>query len=147
MGFLSRIVADARAHAPVVSATAPAVERTQAADTAEGWEVVEMAFSPEWAADAIIAVAGRATTIAAIAIGVERAATLPAAPPMAAAPRSAPHGAPARSRPDLPVAPSTKLTGAACDRPRSDDRTWRPVHTATAAAAHASQRRAGTLAQ
>jgi hypothetical protein len=47
MGFLSRIVADARAHAPMVSATAPAVERTQAADAAEGWDVVDMAFSPE----------------------------------------------------------------------------------------------------
>ena len=38
MGFLSRIVADARAHAPMVRATARAVERTQAA--AEGSEVV-----------------------------------------------------------------------------------------------------------
>jgi len=54
--------------------------------------------------------------------GVERAATLPAVPPMAVAPRSAPHGAPGRhdrnavtdpparapgDRPGLPVAPST----------------------------------------
>ena len=45
MGFLSRIVADARVPAPVVSATAPAVERSQGA--AEGWEIVEVAFSPE----------------------------------------------------------------------------------------------------
>jgi len=38
--------------------------------------------------------------------GVERAATLPAAPPMATAPRSAPDGAPG-DPPGLPVAPST----------------------------------------
>src|SRR5262245_44798047 len=104
MGFLSRIVADARAHAPMVSATAPAVERTQAA--AEGWEVVEAGtpLSPPSPS------------------GVELAATPPAAPPMAAAPRSALHGAPghddrnagldpaarvAGDRPRLPVAPST----------------------------------------
>src|SRR5262245_16345733 len=107
MGFLSRIVADARAHAPMVSATASAVERTQAA--AQGWEVVEAGtpLSPPSPS------------------GVELAATLPAAPPMAAAPRSALHGAPGHDdrnagpdlpdlaalapgdRPGLPVAPST----------------------------------------
>ena len=38
--------------------------------------------------------------------GVERAATLPAVPPMAGAPRSAPRGAPG-DRPSLPAAPST----------------------------------------
>jgi hypothetical protein len=103
MGFLSRIVADARAHAPMVSATAPAVERTQAA--AESWEVAEAGspLSPPSPS------------------GVELAATPPAAPPMAAAPRSAPHSAPGHDdrnaapdpeartpgdRPRLPVAPS-----------------------------------------
>jgi hypothetical protein len=104
MGFLSRIVADARAHAPMVSATAPAVERTQAA--AESWEVAEAGspLSPPSPS------------------GVELAATPPAAPPMAAAPRSALHGAPghddrnagpdpaagvAEDRHRLPVASST----------------------------------------
>lgn len=104
MGFLSRIVADARAHAPMVSATAPAVERTQAA--AQGWEVVEAGtpLSPPSPS------------------GVELAATPPAASPMAAAPRSALHGAPGHDdrnavpdpaalapgdRPALAVAPST----------------------------------------
>src|SRR3954453_7267802 len=104
MGLLSRIVADARAHAPMVSVTAPAVERTQAA--AEGWEVVEAGppLSPPSPS------------------GVELAATLPAAPPMGAAPRSAPPSAPGHDdrnaapdpaarapgdRPGLPVAPST----------------------------------------
>jgi len=104
MGFLSRIVADARAHAPMVSATAPAVERTQAA--AGGWEVAEAGppLSPPSPS------------------GVELAAILPVAPPMAAAPRSAPHSAPGHDdrnaapdpasrapgdRPGLPVAPST----------------------------------------
>ena len=104
MGFLSRIVADARAHAPMVSATAPAVERTQAA--AEGWEVVEAGTSLSPPSPS----------------SVELAATPPAAPPMAAAPRSALHGAPGHDdrnagpdpaalapgdRPGLPVAPST----------------------------------------
>ena len=113
MGFLSRIVADARAHAPMVSATAPAVERTQAA--AEGWEVVEAGppLSPPSPS------------------GVELAATLPAAPPMAAAPRSAPHSAPAHDdrnaapdpaarapgdRPGLPVAPSSSPASPAAAR-------------------------------
>src|SRR5262245_48813693 len=96
MGFLSTIVADAKAHAPVVSATAPAVEPTQAADAAEGREVVEMAFSA----------------------GAEQ--TPPSPPP--AVPRSAAHGAPGRDGADaardpaahasnvrrgLPVDPST----------------------------------------
>jgi ribonuclease E len=125
MGFLSRIVADARAHAPVVSATAPAVERTQAPDTAEGWEVVEIPFSPGWAQTPLSpspAAPPPSPPSPASPWGVERAATLPAVPPMAAAPRSAPHGAPGRDdrnavpdpaarasgdRSGLPVAPST----------------------------------------
>jgi hypothetical protein len=45
MGFLSRIVADAKAPAPIGSVTAPGAERTQAADAAAGWEVVETALS------------------------------------------------------------------------------------------------------
>jgi hypothetical protein len=114
MGFLSRIVADARAHAPMVSATAPAVERTQAAS--EGWEVAEAGspLSPPSPSS------------------VELAATLPAAPPMAAAPRSAPDSAPGHNdrnaapdpaalapgdRPRLPVAPSTSSPASpAADR-------------------------------
>ena len=110
MGFLSRIVADARAHAPMVRATAPAAERTQAA--AEGSEVVE---------------AGPPLSLPSPS-GVELAATLPAAPPMAAVPRSAPHNAPGhdnrnaapdpaarapRDRPSLPVAPSSSPAPAA----------------------------------
>ena len=102
MGFLSRIVADARAHAPV-HATARDVERAQTA--AEGSEVVE-AGSPQSPPSPS---------------GVELAATPPAAPPLAAAPPSATHGAPARDdrdaapdpaarapsdRPGLPVVPS-----------------------------------------
>src|SRR5712671_4298731 len=119
MGFLSRIVADARAHTPMVSATAPAVERTQAADAAGGWEVAEMAFSPE-SVQTPSSPSPAAPPLS--PSGVERAATLPAVPPMAVAPRSAPHGAPGRhdrnavtdpparapgDRPGLPVAPST----------------------------------------
>src|SRR6478735_1410699 len=113
MGFLSRIVADARVRAPMVSATARDVERTQAA--AEGSEVVEAGppLSPPSPA------------------GVELAATLPAAPPMAAAPRSAPHSAPGhdnrnaapdpaartpRDRPGLPVAPSSSPASPAAAR-------------------------------
>jgi hypothetical protein len=113
MGFLSRIVADARAHAPMVSATARDVERTQAA--AEGSEVVEAGAPPSPPSPA----------------GVELAATLPAAPPMAAAPRSAPLSAPGhddrnaapdpaarapRDRPGLPVAPSSSPAPPAAAR-------------------------------
>jgi hypothetical protein len=116
MGFLSRTVADARAHAPVVSATAPAVGRTQAADPAKGWEVVEMAFVPESAQTPSSPSPAAQSLSPPSPSGVERAATLPAAP------RSAPQGAPGRDDryaaadpaarapgdpPGLPVAPST----------------------------------------
>ncbi len=104
MGFLSRIVADARAHAPMVRATARDVDRTQAA--AELGEIVEAgpALSPPSPS------------------GVALAATPPAAPPMAVAPRSATHKASAHDdrntapdpaarapvdRPGLPVVPSS----------------------------------------
>ena len=115
MGFLSRIVADARAHAPMVSATARDVDRTQAA--AEGWEIVEAGppLSPPSPSPS----------------GVELAATRPAAPPLAAAPRSAPHSAPGHDdrnaapdpaarapgdRPGLPVAPSSPPASPAAAR-------------------------------
>jgi hypothetical protein len=113
MGFLSRIVADARAHAPTASATARDVDRTQAA--AEGGETVEAGppLSPPSPA------------------GVELAATLPAAPPTAVAPRSATHKASAHDdrntapdpaaraagdRPGLPVVPSSSLASPAAAR-------------------------------
>jgi hypothetical protein len=110
MGFLSRIVADARAHAPTASATARDVDRTPAA--AEGGETVE-AGSPLSPA------------------GVELAATRPAAPPTAVAPRSATHKASAHDdrntapdpaaraagdRPGLPVVPSSSLASPAAAR-------------------------------
>jgi hypothetical protein len=113
MGFLSRIVADARAHAPTVSATARDVDRTQAA--AEGGEIVE-AGPPLWPPSPS---------------GVELAATLPAAPPMAVAPGSATRSAPshddrnaapdpaargAGDRPGLPVVPSSSPTSPAAAR-------------------------------
>jgi len=113
MGFLSRIVADARAHAPMVRATARDVDRTQAA--AEGGEIVEAGppLSPPSPS------------------GVELAATLPAAPPMAVAPRSATRSAPAHDdrnaapdpaarapgdRPGLPVVPSSSPASPAAAR-------------------------------
>jgi hypothetical protein len=97
MGFLSRIVADARAHAPMVSATARDVDRTQAA--AEGGEIVEAGppLSPPSPS------------------GVEPAATLPATPPMAAAPRNATRSAPG-DRPGLPVVPSSPPASPAAAR-------------------------------
>jgi hypothetical protein len=122
MGFLSRTVADARARAPVVSATAPAVERAQAADGAEGWEVVEMAFSPESEQTPSSPSPAAPPLSPPSPSGVERAATLLAAPAMASARPSPPHAAPggdgsndapnpaARApggQPDLPVARST----------------------------------------
>ena len=113
MGFLSRIVADARAHAPTASATARDVDRTQAA--AEGGETVEAGppLSPPSPA------------------GVELAATRPTAPPTAVAPRSATHKASARDdrntapdpaaraagdRPGLPVVPSSSPASPAAAR-------------------------------
>jgi hypothetical protein len=113
MGFLSRIVADARAHAPRASATARDVDRTQAA--AEGGETVEAGppLSPPSPA------------------GVELAATRPAAPPTAVAPRSATHKASAHDdrntapdpaaraagdRPGLPVVPSSAPASPAAAR-------------------------------
>src|ERR1700754_3504487 len=96
MGFLSRIVADARAHAPMVSATARDVERTQA--RAGGGEIVE-AGPPLWPPSPA---------------GVGLAATRPAAPPMAVAPRSATRSAPARD--DRNAAPDP-ATPAPSDRP------------------------------
>ena len=113
MGFLSRIVADARAHAPMVRATARDVDRTQAA--AEVGEIVEAgpALSPPSPS------------------GVELAATLSATPPMAVAPRSATHSAPAHDdrnaapdpaarapgdRPGLPVVPSSSPASPAAAR-------------------------------
>lgn len=113
MGFLSRIVADARAHAPMVRATARDVDRTQAA--AEGGEIVEAGppLSPPSPS------------------GVALAATLPAAPPMAVAPRSATRSAPAHDdrntapdpatrapgdRPGLPVVPSSSPASPAAAR-------------------------------
>jgi hypothetical protein len=113
MGFLSRIVADARAHAPMVRATARDVDRTQAA--AEGGEIVEAGppLSPPSPS------------------GVELAATLSATPPMAVAPRSATHSAPAHDdrnaapdpaarapgdRPGLPVVPSSSPASPAAAR-------------------------------
>ena len=115
MGFLSRIVADARAHAPMVRATARDVDRTQAA--AEGGEIVEAGppLSPPSPSPS----------------GVELAATLSAAPPMAVAPRSATHSAPAHDdrnaapdpaarapgdRPGLPVVPSSSPASPAAAR-------------------------------
>lgn len=96
MGFLSRIVADARAHAPTVSATARDVERTQAA--AEDGEIVEAGppLSPPSQA------------------GVELAATRPAAPPTAVAPRSAIRSAPAHDDRNATPDPTTRAPG---DRP------------------------------
>ena len=115
MGFLSRIVADARAHAPMVRATARDVDRTQAA--AEGGEIVEAGppLSPPSPSPS----------------GVELAATLSATPPMAVAPRSATHSAPAHEdrnaapdpaarapgdRPGLPVVPSSSPASPAAAR-------------------------------
>ena len=113
MGFLSRIVADARAHAPKASATARDLDRRQAA--AEGGQTVEAGpplSSPSPA-------------------GVELAATLPAAPPTAVAPRSATHKASAHDdrntapdpaaraagdRPGLPVVPSSSPASPAAAR-------------------------------
>ena len=96
MGFLSRIVTDARAHAPTASATARDVDRTQAA--AEGGETVEAGppLSPPSPA------------------GVELAATRPAAPPMAVAPRSATRSAPAHDDRNAAPDPATRAPG---DRP------------------------------
>src|SRR6478735_6792743 len=96
MGFLSRIVADARAHAPMVSATARDVDRTQAA--AEGGEIVEAGppLSPPSPS------------------GVEPAATLPATPPMAAAPRNATRSAPAHDDRNAAPDPTARAPG---DRP------------------------------
>jgi hypothetical protein len=113
MGFLSRIVADARAHAPTASATARDGERTQAA--AEGGETVEAGppLAPPSPA------------------GVELAATLPAAPPTAVAPRSATYSARAHDdrntapdpaaraagdQPGLPVVPSSSPASPAAAR-------------------------------
>ena len=115
MGFLSRIVADARAHAPMVRATARDVDRTQA--PAEGGEIVEAGppLSPPSPSPS----------------GVELAATLSATPPMAVAPRSATHSAPAHDdrnaapdpaarapgdRPGLPVVPSSSPASPAAAR-------------------------------
>jgi hypothetical protein len=115
MGFLSRIVADARAHAPMVRATARDVDRTQAA--AEGGEIVEAGppLSPPSPSPS----------------GVELAATLSATPPMAVAPRSATRSAPAHDdrntapdpaaraagdRPGLPVVPSSSPASPAAAR-------------------------------
>ena len=115
MGFLSRIAADARAHAPMVRATARDVDRTQAA--AEGGEIVEAGppLSPPSPSPS----------------GVELAATLSATPPMAVAPRSATHSAPAHDdrnaapdpaarapgdRPGLPVVPSSSPASPAAAR-------------------------------
>ena len=117
MGFLSRIVADARAHAPMVRATARDVDRTQAA--AEGGEIVEAGppLSPPSPSPS--------------PSGVELAATLSATPPMAVAPRSATHSAPAHDdrnaapdpaaraagdRPSLPVAASSSPASPAAAR-------------------------------
>ena len=141
MGFLSKIVADARAHAPMVRATARDVDRTQAA--AEVGEIVEAGppLSPPSPS------------------GVELAATLPAAPPMAVAPRSATRSArltttatPLRiqrrapGRPARPAGGRIELAGVTCSRRRSDDRVRRPVHSATAReSTRASQRGASTL--
>ena len=96
MGFLSRIVADARAHAPMVRATARDVDRTQAA--AEGGEIVEAGppLSPPSPS------------------GVALAATPPAAPPMAVAPRSATHSAPAHDDRNAAPDPAARAPG---DRP------------------------------
>jgi hypothetical protein len=116
MGFLSRIVADARAHAPVVSATAPAVERTQATDTAEGWEVVEIAFSPE-SLQAPLSPSPAAPPLSPPSpSGVQRAATLAAVPPMPGAPHIAPHGAPGRDDRNAVPDPAARASG---DRPGS----------------------------
>ena len=115
MGFLSRIVADARAHAPMVRATARDVDRTQAA--AEGGEIVEAGppLSPPSPSPS----------------GVELAATLSATPPMAVAPRRATRSAPshdnrnaapdpaaraAGDRPSLPVVPSSSPASPAAAR-------------------------------
>ena len=96
MGFLSRIVADARAHAPMVSATARDVDRTQAA--AEGGEIVE-AGPPPWPPSPA---------------GVGPAATRPFAPPMAVAPRSATRSAPAHDDRNAAPDPAARARG---DRP------------------------------
>ena len=98
MGFLSRIVADARAHAPMVSAASRDVERTQAA--AEGGEIVEAGppLSPPSPSPS----------------GVELAATLSATPPMAVAPRSATRNAQARDDRNAAPDPAPRAPG---DRP------------------------------
>ena len=98
MGFLSRIAADARAHAPMVSATARDVDRTQAA--AEGGEIVEAGPPPSPPSPS--------------PSGVELAATRPAAPPLAAAPRSAPHSAPGHDDRNAAPDPAARAPG---DRP------------------------------
>jgi len=96
MGFLSRIVADARAHAQLVSAASRDVERTQAA--AEGGEIVE-AGPPPWPPSPA---------------GVGPAATRPFAPPMAVAPRSATRSAPAHDDRNAAPDPAARARG---DRP------------------------------
>lgn len=93
MGFLSRIVADARAHAPTVSATAPVVERTQAA--AEGREVIEAGPSLSSPSPS----------------GVELAATLPPVLPVAAAPRNTLHSAPGHDDRNTAPAPAARAPG------------------------------------
>src|SRR5262249_29827521 len=113
MGFLSTIVADAKAHAPVVSATAPAVEPTQAAGAAEGWEAVEMAFSPE-------------------------AEQAPSSPPPAA-PRSAAHGAPGRDDAEAARDPAARAPNVRRGLP-VDPSTSSPAPPATA---HATMIEAG----
>src|SRR5262245_42715544 len=116
MRFLSRIVADARAHEPVVSATAPAVERTQAADTAEGLEVLKFAFSPE-SLQAPSSPSPAAPPLSAPSpSAVQRAVPLAAGPPISGAPRIAPHGAPGRDDRNAVPGPAARASG---DRPGS----------------------------
>ena len=142
MGFLSRIVADARAHAPMVRATARDVDRTQAAAEARGDR------------------RGRTSTIAAVAIRcrARRDTTGRAADGSRASKRN-PQGIGSRrpqhrsgssgarpSRPARPAGGPIELAGVACSRRRSDDRVRRPVHSATAReSTRARQRGASTL--
>ena len=119
MGFLSRIVADARAHAPMVRATARDVDRTQAA--AEGGEIVEAGppLSPPSPSPS----------------GVELAATLSATPPMAVAPRSATHSAPAHDDRNAAPDPAARAPG---------DRHGLPVVPSSSPASPAAARAAMT---
>ena len=119
MGFLSRIAADARAHAPMVSATARDVDRTQAA--AEGGEIVEAGPPPSPPSPS--------------PSGVEFAATRPAAPPLAAAPRSAPHSAPGHDDRNAAPDPAARAPG---------DRPGPPVAASSSPASPAATRAAMT---